>query len=436
MHSLILDRPVQATHRIAPRQPADSYLPDNRRDTPRNRSASPGRERRPYRARSATRRASRERGSVRHNETSRNHGRDYDERRNTRDLDYSRRGASTLTRGEAANRVRATPKPNGSKTDQEAHLKSLAQRGIAIRRTYEANQKDLNAFTLQGPNWTTDIRNARIGDVIQIPHHENCMDENMICDTISYWWPVLGGYLISKIRWALVVFKHRDYLTVRIFTTFGNTPRDKVREGKTDEENWNLSDYLQVVSLDNKEEFTVESRCSGQLNWRRVHGASPSTKKDSFMNIENGEYTHYDRLLFRIVGQLAVKKDIETLAVESRKASDRHSNNMDEVSKNWVPTPVLGDTPQRNGGSRKPHVDCPVASDGSANFLPAALRYDENDSVAEPDKDVTAGVQRDIEAQYSRVPGKSVETLVFNMKMRTTHGGRSKVSYADVWTCG
>jgi hypothetical protein len=293
----------------------------------------------------------------------------------------------------------------------------------------------MNALELKGPNWITNISKAKIGDVVQLPHHENCMDKSMIVDTNNYWWPVLGGHLISKIHWALVVGKHRDYLLVRIFTTFGNTPRERVREGKanensTDEENWNLSDYLQVVSLDNTEEFTVESGCSGRLNWLRVTGASASTKKDSFMNIENGGYTHYDRLPFRIVGRLADKKDIETLAVESRKAADRHSNALDEVSKDWASTPVLGDTPQRNGGPKKPHVDCPEAKNGYA-FLPTVLRYDENDSVAEPDKNIIADVQADIEAQYSRVPGKSAETLLFNMRMNSTRGGRPRVSYAD-----
>jgi hypothetical protein len=231
---------------------------------------------------------------VRHNETSRYRERDYEERRTTRDREDFRRGASTVARDGAANRVRATPQPNGSATDQEDHWKYLARRGISIRRVYDANQRAMNALELKGPNWITNISKAKIGDVVQLPHHENCMDKSMIVDTNNYWWPVLGGHLISKIHWALVVGKHRDYLLVRIFTTFGNTPRERVREGKanensTDEENWNLSDYLQVVSLDNTEEFTVESRCSGRLNWHRVTGASASTKKDSFMNIETAD---------------------------------------------------------------------------------------------------------------------------------------------------
>jgi hypothetical protein len=64
-------------------------------------------------------------------------------------------------------------------------------------------------------------------------------------------------------------------------------------------------------------------------------------KKDSFMNISNGAYTHYNSLPFRIRELSADKKDINTLAVEPRKAPDRQSDAIDEVSKSWVPTPDL-----------------------------------------------------------------------------------------------
>lgn len=185
-----------------------------------------------------------------------------------------------------------------------------------------------------GKSWLYDTERVKINDVIFFAHVEFCKDNNVLVDQEHNWLPVTGGFLLFKWRWAVVIEVYRANLKLRILTTFSRTSMSAKRRQRIYDEitgKWEsaLRDYVHVVAVDNTSESVDQPGCfenDMRVRWEASYDILPSSKKDSFMNL-NAEYLMLDGTPLQIRGWIVtediVKVDFALGAVKKRSTTAR-----------------------------------------------------------------------------------------------------------------
>lgn len=102
---------------------------------------------------------------------------------------------------------------------------------------------------LYGNNWRDDLEGIRIADVVVFPWFEFLKNMKLVVDENECWFPVSGGYILTKVRYGVVTAFGDGRLVLRVFTTFGDTPKhhkrnEKVHEHISGKERWALDSYI------------------------------------------------------------------------------------------------------------------------------------------------------------------------------------------------
>lgn len=187
---------------------------------------------------------------------------------------------------------------------------------ITARNHLEEEMRRAGLIYPNGKSWLYDTERVKINDVIFFAHVEFCKDNNVLVDQEHNWLPVTGGFLLFKWRWAVVIEVYRANLKLRILTTFSRTSMSAKRRQRIYDEitgKWEsaLRDYVHVVAVDNTSESVDQPGCfenDMRVRWEASYDILPSSKKDSFMNL-NAEYLMLDGTPLQIRGWI-VTEDI------------------------------------------------------------------------------------------------------------------------------